>query len=130
MNRYGKAISAVAYFALVAAYAAISGDNRIEPDEAVAIAIAGVNAVAVYVMPLAPDARWAKTAINVLLGVLQVLATVILGGLDSNESILLALTAANLVGGGALTSVSDNGVSSKSPVAPPASPEPGATDIV
>jgi len=26
--------------------------------------------------------------------------------------------------------VSDNGVSSKSPVAPPASPEPGATDIV
>lgn len=124
MSRYGKAISAVVYFALVAAYAALSGDNRVEPDEWVAVAIAGVNAVAVYVMPLAPGATWAKTAINVLLGVLQILATVILGGLDSNEWILLALTAANLIGGGALTSVSDNGISSKSPTQPAADASP------
>ncbi len=112
MHKHGNAISAAVYLALVAAYAAMSGDSRIEPDEWVAIAIAFVNAVGVYLIPLSPGARWTKTAVNILLGVLQVLATVILGGLDSNEWILLGLTAANLIAGGTLTSTSDNGVSS------------------
>lgn len=126
-SKYGKAISAVTYFVLVAAYAALSGDNRVDPDEWVAVAIAGVNAALVYVIPLAPQYRWPKTAVNVLLGVLQILATVILGGLDSGEWILLALTAANLIAGGALTSTSGNGVSSAGRTA--GKPEPGAEDV-
>ncbi len=115
MERFGKAIAAVVYLALVVAYAALTDDNHIGPDEGVAIAIAAVNAVGVYLIPLAPTARWTKAAVNVLLGVLQVLATVILGGLDNNEWILLVLTLASLLAGGVLPARSDNGVASNRP---------------
>lgn len=131
MQRFGKAASAVIYLALVAAYAALSGDRHIDPDEGVAIAIAAVNGVGVYLIPLAPRYRWGKTAVNVLLGVLQVLATVILGGVDSSEWILLMLTGAQLIAGTALPATSDNGISSRplSDETPPSGPAPGVADI-
>jgi hypothetical protein len=124
LQRFGKAIAAVVYFLLVAAYAALSGDNHIDPDEGVAVAIAAVTAVGVYVIPLAPQMRWGKAAVAILLGVLQVLATVILGGLDGNEWILLGLTAASMVAGGVLPARSDNGVSSARVTGSDAGPPP------
>lgn len=97
-STYGKAIAAVIGAALVVAYASLSGDGRIDPDEWVQIAIAAATAVGVYLIPLAPTLRWGKTAVAVVLGVLQVLTTVILGGLDSSDWIALALAALTAAG--------------------------------
>ncbi|MFI7073547.1 hypothetical protein [Micromonospora sediminicola] len=112
-NKYGKAIASTFFAALVAVYAASSGDNHIEPTEWVAVAIAFAGALGTFVVPLAPEYRWGKTAVNTLLAVLQVLATLILGGLDSNEWILLLLTAGQALGVVVAPAVSDNGVPSK-----------------
>ncbi|MDG4792025.1 hypothetical protein O7626_40125 [Micromonospora sp. WMMD1102] len=114
-QKYGKALAAVAGAALTIAYGALSGDQRIEPDEAVQIAIAAATAVGVYLVPLVPEYRWAKTAVAAVLAVLQVLATVILGGLDSNEWIALLLAALTVLGVGITPAVSDNGVANIQP---------------
>ena len=112
-QRFGKALAAVAGAALTVAYGALSGDQHIDPEEAVQIAIAAATAIGVYLVPLAPQYRWGKTAVAAVLAVLQVLATVILGGLDSNEWIALLLAALTVLGVGAAPAVSDNGVASK-----------------
>lgn len=119
LKKYGKAIAAVVGAGLTVAYGALSGDQRIESDEAVQIAIAAATAVGVWVVPLAPQYRWGKTAVAAVLAVLQVLTTVIVGGLDSNEWIALALAALTVVGVGAAPATSANGISSSSPAAPP-----------
>jgi hypothetical protein len=113
VQQYGKAIVAVIAAALTVAYAALSGDQRIDAEEAVQIGIAAATAVGVYLVPLAPRYRWAKTAVAAVLGVLQALATVVLGGLDASEWIVLALAAATVLGVGASPAVSGNGVTSK-----------------
>ncbi|MEO3745021.1 hypothetical protein [Plantactinospora sp. B5E13] len=115
IRKYGKALAAIAGAALTVAYGALSGDQRIEADEAVQIAIAAATAIGVYLVPLTPQYRWAKTAVAVVLSVLQVLATVILGGLDSNEWIALLLAALTVAGVGAAPAVSSNGVSNQTP---------------
>jgi hypothetical protein len=114
---YGKALVAVIAAALTVAYGALSGDQHIDPEEGVQIAIALATAAGVYLVPLAPQYRWGKTVIAVVLSVLQVLTTVILGGLDSNEWIALVLAAATVLGVGAAPAASDNGIRSKAPVA-------------
>lgn len=123
MQKYGKALAAVLFAALTAAYAALSGDNHIDPDEAINVFIALATAVGVYVVPL--DARWGwgKTAVAVVLSVLQVLTTVILGGVGSNEWIMLALAALTALGVGVAPARSDSG-----PAVEPR-PRPGATDV-
>ncbi len=127
MEKYGKAIAAVLGAVLTALYAATSGDNRVEPDEVIAIAIALVTAIGVYLVPLDPDFRWGKTAVGVLLAVLQAATTVILGGLDSNEWILLALAGLTALGVVAAPAVSDNGVAAKA--RNDVRPRPGVSDI-
>ncbi|MEV4759230.1 hypothetical protein AB0J86_29605 [Micromonospora sp. NPDC049559] len=112
LKKYGKALAAVIGAALTVAYGALSGDQHIDPDEAVQIAIATATAVSVYLVPLAPQYRWAKTAIAIVLSVLQVLTTVLLGGLDSNEWIALLLAALTAAGVGVAPAVSSNGVAS------------------
>lgn len=116
-QKYGKAIAAVIAAALTVAYGALSGDQRIDSYEWVQIAIALTTAVGVYVVPLAPGYRWGKTAVAVVLSMLQVLATVILGGLDPHEWVALALAGLTVVGVGAAPAVSSNGITS--PGVPP-----------
>ncbi|MBM0237148.1 hypothetical protein JNW88_08280 [Micromonospora sp. ATA32] len=116
-QKYGKALASTFFAALIVVYTVASGDNHIDPTEWVAVAIAAAGAAGTYVVPLAPGLRWGKTAVNTLLAVLQVLATLILGGLDSNEWILLLLTAGQALGVAVAPAVSDNGIGSKSPVA-------------
>lgn len=111
-QKYGKAIAAVIAAALTVAYGALSGDERIDQSEWIQIAIAVTTAIGVYVVPLAPGYRWGKTAVAVVLSVLQVLATVILGGLDPHEWVALALAALTVVGVGAAPAVSSNGITS------------------
>ncbi|MDG4790361.1 hypothetical protein O7626_31330 [Micromonospora sp. WMMD1102] len=117
IRKYGKALAAVAGAALVAAYGALNGNQHVDPEEGVQIAIAAATAVGVYLVPLAPQYRWAKTAVAVVLGVLQVLATSILGGLDGQEWIALLLAGLTAAGVGFAPAVSDNGIASASPAA-------------
>lgn len=98
MQKYGKAIIAVLVAAVVYAYQALSGDNHISATEWVSVAIAGVTALGVWVVPLAPGAKWAKTGIAVVLAVLQILTTAILGGLGVDEILLMLITAAGAAG--------------------------------
>jgi O-antigen/teichoic acid export membrane protein len=116
MQKYGKAIVAVIAAVLTFAYGALSGDQRIDAEEWVQIGIAAATAIGVYLVPLAPQYRWGKTAVAAVLGVLQALATVVLGGLDASEWIVLALAAAAVLGAHAAPAVSGNGISSR-PVA-------------
>jgi uncharacterized membrane protein YccC len=118
MQQYGKAIAAVLGAILVAAYAALGGDGRIDAEETVQIAIAAATAVGVYLVPLAPQYRWAKTAVAVVLAVLQALTTAVLGGLDAGEWIVLVLAGLTAAGVAFSPAVSGNGVGSKNPVVP------------
>lgn len=117
MEKYGKALAAVAGAVLVALYAALGGDNRIDTEEVVQVGIAAATAAGVYLVPLAPQYRWGKTAVAVLLAVLQALATAVLGGLAPGEWIVLALAGLTAAGVAFAPARSDNGISSKSPVA-------------
>ncbi|MGN9777108.1 hypothetical protein ACTMS0_15285 [Micromonospora sp. H33] len=121
-DKYGKALAATAFAALTALYAKSSGDGVVDPDEWVAIAIATASAVGVYVVPLAPRYRWTKTAVASLLAGLQVLATVILGGVHANEWLLIVIAIGQALGVAAAPATSDNGVTSRARPAPPAAP--------
>lgn len=110
LSSYGKAIAAVVFAILTAAQVRLGGDNNINPEEWVQIGIAAATAIGVYLIPLAPEYRWAKTAVAVLLSVLQVLATVVLGGLDTNEVLVLVLAGLTALGVAAAPAESNNGV--------------------
>jgi hypothetical protein len=114
-RRYGKALVAVLGTALTIAYGALSGDQHIDAEEMVQIAIATATAIGVYLVPLTSGQRWAKTGVAAGLSLLQVLATVIMDGLDPSEWVLLALAALTVVGVGAAPAVSDNGVRNRRP---------------
>lgn len=111
-GKYGKAVAAVLGAALVVAYAALGGDGRVDAEEWVQIGIATVTAVGVYLVPLAPQYAWGKSAVAILLGVLQALATTVLGGLDPGEWIVLVLAGLTAAGVVVTPAVSANGVRS------------------
>jgi hypothetical protein len=110
---YGKAIAAVIAAALTAAQLALAGDNHITEVEVVQIAIAAAFAVGVWLIPLAPQYRWTKTALAVILAVLQALVTVVVGGIAVGEWIVLALAAGGVIGVAAAPAESNNGVSNR-----------------
>ena len=95
---HGKAFLAAAYAVAVIVISAWSGDHHIDPDEGVAIAIAICTAALTYLVPLAPGARWIKTAVGAVLAGLQVAATVIVGGVDGNDGLLIAAAVAGALG--------------------------------
>lgn len=109
---YGKSIVACLIAGVVVAYQALGGDGRIEPVEWVSIAVAVTTAVGVYLVPLAPRAKWTKTAVAVVLAVLQVVSSAVLeGGLTIDMLLLSVITAAGVIGVyvAPATSVSDGG---------------------
>lgn len=95
---YGKAITAALYAIAVVAVPLASGDHHVDPDEGVAIAIAACTAILTYLAPLAPGARWIKTAVGAVLAGLQVAATVIIGGIDGNDWILITAAVLGALG--------------------------------
>ncbi|MCZ7440801.1 hypothetical protein O7598_31095 [Micromonospora sp. WMMC241] len=115
MDRYGKALASLLGAVLVALYAALGGDNHIDSEELVQVGIAAATAAGVYLVPIAPQYRWGKTAVAVVLAVLQALATTVLGGLDSGEWIVLVLAGLTAAGVAVAPAVSDNGIGSKTP---------------
>lgn len=97
-STYGKAIVAALYAVAIVAVPLFSGDNHIDPSEGVAIAIALCTAVLTYLAPLAPGARWVKTAVGAVLAGLQVAATVIIGGVDGNDVMLIVAAIVGALG--------------------------------
>lgn len=114
-QRYGKAFMATAGATLTVAYGAINSDQIIDSVEGVQIAIAATAAVGVYLIPLAPQYRWAKTALATVMAALQVLVTVILGGLDGAEWIAMVIAAVTVLSVGGAPAVSGH-VASRSAV--------------
>lgn len=123
MNAYGKAWVAIATAAATALYAAL-GDDRITAQEWVQISIAAATAIGVYAVPLDPRYRWGKTAVAVILAVLQALTTAVLGGVERGEWVVLLLAALTAIGVASAPAVSTNGVSSVSPRRPDTGPPP------
>lgn len=95
---YGKSIVAFLYAVAVIAVPLFSGDHHIDPAEGVAIAIAVCTAALTWLVPLVPSAPWTKTAIGAVLAGLQVLTTVIVGGVDGNDILLIAFAVASFLG--------------------------------
>jgi hypothetical protein len=98
METYGKFIVSFIYAVAVVAVPFFSGDKHIDPSEGVAIAVAVCTAALTYLVPLAPSARWTKTAIGAVLAGLQVATTVIVGGVDSNDIMLIAFAVLSALG--------------------------------
>lgn len=98
VSKYGKAIVAIVVAALVAISQALGGDQHVEPGEWVAIAIAVATAVGVWLVPLAPQAKYGKTAVAVVLAALQVLTTSLLDGFGSDDILLVLLTVGGAIG--------------------------------
>jgi hypothetical protein len=92
---YGKSIAAVV-FALIFAIQSAIFDGHVSTVEGVQIVIAVATAAGVYLVPLHPAWLWSKTAVGVLLAVLNVAVTLIMAGwraADWTDLILAALTA-------------------------------------
>lgn len=98
MQVYGKFIVSFLYAVAVVAVPFFSGDKHIDPSEGVAIAIAVCTAALTYLVPLVPSAPWIKTAVAAVLAGLQIAATVIVGGIDSNDMLLIAAAVVGALG--------------------------------
>lgn len=98
MQTYGKFIVAFLYAVATAAVPIFSGDHHADPSEWVAIAIAVCTAALTWLVPLVPSAPWTKTAIGAVLAGLQVATTVIVGGVDGNDMLLIAFAVLSALG--------------------------------
>lgn len=98
-QRYGKAIVAtIAMFATgIQAYVS---DGHVTEQEGVQVAIALFTAVSVWLVP-ALAYPWMKTAVAVVLGVLNVLTTLIVGGIGGGDITIMLVAAATALGVGA-----------------------------
>lgn len=98
LQTYGKSIVAFLYAVAVVAVPFFSGDKHVDPSEGVAIAIAVCTAALTWLVPLVPSAPWTKTAIGAVLAGLQVLTTVVIGGVDANDMLLIVFAVASFLG--------------------------------
>ncbi len=98
MQVYGKFIVSFLYAVAVVAIPQFTGDGHIDPSEGVAIGIAVCTAAMVYLVPLVPSAPWTKTAVGAVLAGLQVATTVIVGGVDPNDWLLIAFAVLSALG--------------------------------
>jgi uncharacterized membrane protein len=92
MQTYGKFWIAFLYAVAVAVVPFVSGDRRPDPSEVIAIIIAVLVAALTYLVPLVPSAPWIKTVVAALLSGAQIAATQVLGGIDSNDVLLIVAT--------------------------------------
>lgn len=98
MQTYGKSIVAFLYAVAVVGVPLFTGDHHIDPSEGVAIAIAVCTNGLVWLVPLAPTAKWTKTAIGASLAGLQVVTVVIVGGVDGNDVLLIVFAVLSFLG--------------------------------
>jgi hypothetical protein len=111
MQDKGKAVFAALYAVAAVVVPFFGGQNGAPDAEGwVQIAIAVVTAFGVYITPIIPGAGWTKTAVGVALAGLQVLTTVVLGGMTGAEWILVAAAIAGALGITVAPATSSNGV--------------------
>lgn len=89
-QQWGRAVVAAAAAGGVVLASALT-DGRVDPSEGVQIAIQTVSAVAVWLTPNLPHSAGIKTAMAGLLAMLNVAATLILGGLSGAEAVNIVL---------------------------------------
>lgn len=106
MQAYGKLIMSVGFATLIAVYAALSGDNRIDLDEGFIVATALVNAAVVFVVPVTVSHPWVKTSCAVILALLEAGVVVVAGGMQTNEWVFLLLIAGQAIGVGTAPAMS------------------------
>jgi len=111
VRSYGKALLAVVGAIVVALYNFLN-DNTVSVTEMIAIIIAGVTAISVYMVPLTPEWPWMKTAIGVVLVVLNALVIIIVDGVTQQEIWELVIVALTAAGISMAPAVSHNGVGS------------------
>jgi hypothetical protein len=110
MSDKGKAVFAALY--AIAAAVIVVLDNaggKPTPADWVNVSIAVATAVTVYIAPIIPQAPSVKSAIGVLLAALQVLVTVIDGGVTGSEALLIAAAVAGALGIAVAPATSSNG---------------------
>ena len=98
MNKYAKFGAQVVATVLAAVLAALTGDNTIDPVEWVNVAVLAVGAAGVFAGPNVPGSTYTKTVLSVLAGVLAVLTSAIVGGIDTTEWIQIAMAALGALG--------------------------------
>lgn len=76
MEKYGKALTAVVFAALTAAYQISQAGSGFGRTEVVQVAIAATLAASVWLVPVTRSAPWVKSALAGLLAALQILVTV------------------------------------------------------
>jgi|SRR5689334_6363151 len=108
MRGFGKAIVAIIAAVLMTVYDFVD-DGHLDSVEWVKVAIAFAVAVSVYLVPLTPEWPWMKTAIAVILSLLNVLVIVIVGGVSQQEIIELLIAIVTPLGIGLAPAVSANG---------------------
>ena len=106
LKTYGKSLVAFVYAVATVAIPFWTGDHHVDPSEGVAIGIAVCTAALTWLVPLVPSAPWTKTAIGVILAVLQVVTTVIVGGIDSNDVMLIIAAIVSALGIGVAPAIS------------------------
>lgn len=123
--KYGKAAAAVAGAVAMSLWVALT-DDRITTLEWVLAGQAWIGALGVYVVPLAPQYRWAKTAVAALFAGSEALVLALPGGVNRQEWLGVVIVIASVAGVAGLPAVSGNGVSSRRAAG---RPRPGVTDI-
>jgi hypothetical protein len=111
VRAYGKAILAVIAMLSMTVLGFIN-DGHLDPVEWVQVAVSAVLAINVYLVPLTPEWPWMKTAVAVLMSLLNVLVIVIIGGVNSNEWAQLIVAILTPLGIALTPAISHNGQSS------------------
>lgn len=125
LEKYGKALLATLGAVAMSVYV-VTTDDIITPLEWIVVSQSWLAAVAVYIVPLAPQYRWGKTAVGAMFAGSAALALAIPGGVDGHEWIGIIIAVGSAAGIAGMTSRSDNGISSKaySPRGADAGPPP------
>ncbi len=110
MNDKGKAIFSALYAVAAVAVPLFSTGGHPGAEGWVQIGIAVATAASTYIIPIIPEAPWAKTAVTVLLAALQVLTTAVIGGIDGNDVLLIVFAIGGALGVALAPATSANGV--------------------
>lgn len=88
-DKYGKTLVSALFAVYTVVVPLWSGDHHIDPSEGIIIALAVLNAILVYVVPITKSFPGLKSVVNALMAALVVAQTQIAGGIDANDILLI-----------------------------------------
>jgi hypothetical protein len=89
MQTYGKTIMGFLGALALVVIPYVTGNHHPDASEWLTIILGALQLALVWLVPLAPGARWVKTAISLGITVVNVLAIAIVGGIDGNDIAML-----------------------------------------